>query len=194
MEGQSLEAALIARCQEQDAAAFDLVVQRYGERIYNYIRRMVKHPQDAEDLTQEVFVRAFANLHQFDGRSQMSTWLFRIASNLCIDHFRRRKRRPEFQSLTRDEEDQEMAEYELPDERLDPLDSLLRQELRQVVEQAVENLPPKLRTVLLLYDVEGLPYEEIAQVVGIPLGTVKSRLFMARTQVKRAVEKYLGGS
>jgi RNA polymerase sigma-70 factor (ECF subfamily) len=187
------EATLIARAQAQDDTAFDQIMRLYADRIYNYVRRMVGNPQDAEDITQEVFLRAYQGLHQFDGRASFSTWLFRIATNLCIDHKRRQSRRVQTVPYHRDEEDEE-GDWEFPDTaQPSALDQLLTKELEEVVEQAVEALSPKLKTVLLLYDVEGLSYEQIAETLGIPMGTVKSRLFAAREQVRKQVEPYLRG-
>lgn len=193
MDAPSAEAILISRCRESDTAAFDLIIQQYGDRVYNYARRMVSHPQDAEDIAQEVFIRAFTNIAQFDGRSQLSTWLFRIATNLCIDYHRRKNRRIVALSLTSEEENHEGEEISVPDESANALDQVLSRELQQVVERAVESLSPKLKPVLLLYDMEGMAYEEISKALSLPLGTVKSRLFLARNQVKQAVEQYLGG-
>lgn len=193
MEVPLAETTLVTRCQARDETAFDLLVHQYGDRIYNYVRRMVHHPQDSEDLTQEVFVRAFTGMKQFDGRSQLSTWLFRIATNLCIDYHRQKKRRPEAISLTLKDEAHEGEQFEIADRCADALDRLLTQELQHVVEEAIANLSPKLKIVLLLYDVEELPYEEISRVLSLPIGTVKSRLFLARSQIKQRVEAYLGG-
>lgn len=188
------EATLIERAQAQDEAAFDQIVRLYADRIYNYVRRMVGNPQDAEDITQEVFIRAYQGLSQFDGRASFSTWLFRIATNLCIDHKRRQSRRVQTVPYHHDESDEEEGDWEFPDtNQPSALDHLLSQELQAVVEGAIERLNPKLKTVLLLYDVEGLSYEQIAETLGIPMGTVKSRLFTAREQIRKQVEVYLRG-
>jgi RNA polymerase sigma-70 factor (ECF subfamily) len=109
-----VEATLIARAQAQDDTAFDQIVRLYADRIYNYVRRMVGNPQDAEDITQEVFLRAYQGLSQFDGRASFSTWLFRIATNLCIDHKRRQNRRVQTVPYHRDEEDDEEGDWEFP--------------------------------------------------------------------------------
>jgi RNA polymerase sigma-70 factor (ECF subfamily) len=188
------EATLIERAQAQDEAAFDQIVRLYADRIYNYVRRMVGNPQDAEDITQEVFIRAYQGLSQFDGRASFSTWLFRIATNLCIDHKRRQSRRVQTVPYHHDESDEEEGDWEFPDtNQPSALDHLLNQELQAVVERAIERLNPKFKTVLLLYDVEGLSYEQIAETLGIPMGTVKSRLFAAREQIRKQVEVYLRG-
>lgn len=195
VELSSAEAQLIQRAQARDEAAFEQIMRLYADRLYNYLLRMVGNPTDAEDLLQEVFVRAYQGLPRFDGRASLSTWLYRIATNLCIDHQRRRARRvPTVAYPTYEDENGETVEWEFADPNApDPLDALMRKELQQAVEHAIRQLSPKLRTVLLLYDVEGLSYEEIAHVLRIPIGTVKSRLNHARTQLQRKVDAYLRG-
>ncbi|MFN7018072.1 MAG: sigma-70 family RNA polymerase sigma factor [Fimbriimonadales bacterium] len=191
----SAEARLVERAQAQDETAFEQIMNLYADRLYNYLLRMVGNPADAEDLLQEVFLRAYQGLPNFDGRASLSTWLYRIATNLCIDYQRRRARRVQTVSyLAGEDEDGETSEWEFPDMQTpDPMESALNQELQQVVEQAISLLSPKLRTVLLLYDVEDLSYEEIARVLNIPIGTVKSRLNHARGQIQKHVEAYLRG-
>ncbi|MCS7301198.1 MAG: sigma-70 family RNA polymerase sigma factor [Fimbriimonadales bacterium] len=195
MDTLSAEAVLVARAQAQDEAAFEQIMNLYADRLYNYILRMVGNAADAEDVLQEVFLRAYQGLPNFDGRASLSTWLYRIATNLCIDHQRKRGRRVQTVSYSAWEDDEgETGEWEFPDVQTpNPLDAALNRELQQVVEQAIANLSPKLKTVLLLYDVEDLSYEEIARVLRIPIGTVKSRLNHARTQIQRQVEAYLRG-
>ena len=189
----SVEAQLVERAKAQDEAAFEQIMNLYADRLYNYILRMVGNAADAEDLVQETFLRAYQGLPTFDGRASLGTWLYRIATNLCIDHRRRRARRvPTVSYLLQEDEDGEPAEWEFPDlQTPNPLDAALNRELEAVVEEAIGNLSPKLKTVLLLYDVEELSYEEIARVLNIPIGTVKSRLNHARTQIQRYVAAYL---
>lgn len=197
MDILSVETRLIERAKAQDETAFDQIVELYSDRLYNYILRMVGNPQDAEDVLQEVFLRAYQGLPNFDGRSKLNTWLFQIATNLCIDFYRRRSRRIQtvpFQTGSSDWFDTEPEEVEFADTQLpNPMEALLDKELQQVVERALEALSPKLKTVLLLYDVEGLSYEEIAQALRIPMGTVKSRLHLARSEVQKQVSAYLRG-
>lgn len=193
----SSEAWLIERAQQQDESAFDQIVELYADKLYNYIVRMLGNSQDAEDVLQEVFLRAYQGLPQFDGRASLSTWLFRIATNLCIDHYRKQERRVKTVSLYReraDDSEDENEEWEFPDMQTpDPMQAVLDKELQEVVERAVQELSPKLKTILLMYDVEGLSYEEIAQALGIPMGTVKSRLHLARTEIQKKVSAYLRG-
>lgn len=183
------EESIIRRCKNRDADAFALLVDRYQSRVYGFVRRMVRHVDDAEDISQEVFVKAFQNIERFDGRASVSTWLFKIASNLCIDRARRKDRRPEQMQLTTGESDQ--TEFDLPDSTYDPHDAAVIGEMEKAIEASIASLSEKLKPVLLLHDMEGLSYGEIAGVVGVPVGTVKSRLFLARAHLQAALTKYL---
>src|SRR5258706_3106197 len=190
------DSALILRCQANDAAAFNEIVSRYKNKVYNYVCRMVGPGSDAEDLTQETFVRAYLNIRSFQSRAALNTWLFRIATNLCID-FRRKTARPKAMtvSLMRDDYDDEgEIEREFPDEKFDPQNVFLNKELGIQLDRAMLALPDKLRTVILLHDIEGLAYEEIAAIADCPLGTVKSRLFDARMALRQKLGPYVDGS
>jgi RNA polymerase sigma-70 factor (ECF subfamily) len=186
---------LVERCRRNDEAAFHEVIERYKNKVYNYIFRMMGNSDDAEDLTQEVFIRLYTSIDSFRSQSSLSTWLFRIASNLCVDYFRRsKKRRAEAYSLDEPigHPGEEGTTPEVPDATFEPLRLLENQELGVQLQRALEQLPEKLRAVIVLHDIEDLPYEEIAQIVGCPLGTVKSRLFNARLQLRQKLAGYLG--
>ena len=174
--------SLVERCRSSDDAAFSEVVERYKAKIYNYLYRMTGSSEDAEDLTQEVFIRMYT--------SSLNTWLFRIAGNLCIDRFRRTKNRTPAYSLDEPVGDAEQS-HEVPDSTYEPHRLLENVEMAEQIQEALSKLPEKLRATLLLHDIEGMPYEEIAQVVGCPLGTVKSRLFNARMQLRQHLAGYL---
>ena len=156
---------------------------------------MIPSIQDAEDLTQETFVRAYTSIRSFQSRASLNTWLFRIATNLCINYCRRsRKSQAMVVSLSVDTDDDEAdSQRDIPDHVYDPQRLLLNKELGAQLEAALRGLPEKLRAVVLLYDVEGLPYEEIAAIAGCPLGTVKSRLFNARAALRDKLAPYLTG-
>ncbi|MEP6756184.1 MAG: sigma-70 family RNA polymerase sigma factor [Chthonomonadales bacterium] len=187
---------LIERCQANDAAAFNEIVARYKSRVHNYVARMVGPNSDAEDLTQEVFIRAYVNMHSFQSRASLNTWLYRIATNICIDFARKTKRvKANTTTLMReDEESGEEIERDIPDSKFEPQSVLMNRELGDKLEQALELLPEKLRTVVLLHDIEGLAYDEIAHIIECPLGTVKSRLFNARAALRERLIPYLDGS
>lgn len=187
--------ALVERCRLNDEAAFNEVVARYKNKVFNYLVRMMGSSDDAEDLTQEVFLRLYTSIDSFRGQSSLNTWLFRIANNLCIDQFRRQKKHRAVAYSLDDAaygngvEDE--GGHDVSDSTYEPHRLLERQELGQQIQQALEALPEKLRATLILHDIEGLPYEEIAQVVNCPLGTVKSRLFNARQQLKQRLAGYV---
>ncbi len=185
------DSSLVERCRANDDAAFSEVVGRYKAKIYNYVYRMTGSADDAEDLTQEVFIRLYTSIDSFRGQSSLNTWLFRIAGNLCIDRFRRTKNRAPAFSLDEPAGGDDAPAHEVPDETYAPHRLLENVEMAEQIQAALSKLPEKLRTALLLHDIEGLPYEEIAEIAGCPLGTVKSRLFNARLQLRQHLSGYL---
>jgi len=186
------ELALIERCRRQDAEAFARIVDAYQARVFGFVRRMVIDTDEAADIAQEVFIRAYQSFGRFDGRSSLRTWLFRIAHNLCVDRARRLGRTPERTSLDAGGVDEEAA-VDVPDQRWDPQTIVLNDELISVIESALSTMSEKLRSVLLLHDKEDFAYDEIAQALDVPIGTVKSRLFLARAHLQKAVGTYLDG-
>ena len=192
---RSSDNALIARCQKADIAAFNEIVSRYKGKIYNYLYRMTGSADDAEDLTQEVFVRMYTSIGSFRAEASLSTWLFRIAGNLCVDAFRRGKKERGTVSLDAPvmgmDDDGNGPSRDVPDWSAEPDKLFGRKELGAHIEAALQKLPPKLRSAVILHDVEGLAYEEIAQTEHIPLGTVKSRIFNARVALREHLRPYL---
>ncbi|MFN8218677.1 MAG: sigma-70 family RNA polymerase sigma factor [Fimbriimonadales bacterium] len=185
------EMALVERCRRKDFDAFGRIVDAYQNRVFGFVRRMVGDADDAADVTQEVFVRAFQAFDRFDGRSSLRTWLFRIAHNLCIDRARRLDRAPAASAIDASSEDD--VAMEIPDGRWDPESVILNDELMGVVESTIAAMSDKLRSVLILHDREDMAYEEIAGALDLPVGTVKSRLFLARAQLQQALIPYLSG-
>jgi RNA polymerase sigma-70 factor, ECF subfamily len=183
------ESALVERCRRQEAEAFAKVVDAYQNRVFGFVRRMVRDAEEAADVTQEVFIKAFQAFPRFDGRSSLRTWLFRIAHNLCVDRARKNERTPTLGRLDANEEDE--APLDVADDRWDPQTLVMDDELFRLVERALETMSEKLRTVLLLHDREDFAYEEIAQTLNLPIGTVKSRLFLARAHLQKALKGYL---
>ncbi len=180
-------ADLVARARQGDQGAFETLVSHYRGRLHNHVARMVQDPVEAEDLTQEAFLRAYQALPHFRGDASFQTWLYRIASNLAIDASRRRKRR-QWQTASLDEpleEDDSPLARDLADAAArTPSELAESSALRDQVWSALGELSPKLRPVVILYDLQGLSYEQIAKLLGCPLGTVKSRLFNARCQLR----------
>ena len=185
------EQALVEQCRRRDYDAFSKIVDAYQARVFGFVRRMVRGEEEAMDVTQEVFIKAFRHMERFDGRSSLRTWLFRIAHNLCIDRARRHDRGLTETSLEPGTAEDEPMEF--ADTRWDPERIALSDELVAVVEHAVSTMSDKLRTVLLLHDKEDMGYDEIAKTVDVPVGTVKSRLFLARAHLQAHLSQYLSG-
>jgi RNA polymerase sigma-70 factor (ECF subfamily) len=179
---------LVDLAKNGDTGAFEELVDRYQDRIYNYVSRMVRDPVAAQDIAQETFVRVYKSLPRFRGAARFQTWLYRIASNLAIDATRSRKRRAASTVSLNDPvvgDDDAELERELPDDTTrGPSELTEAGEIQTNVWQAVSELPPKLRMVVVLYDLQGFSYQEIAEMLDCPLGTVKSRLFNARSQLR----------
>ena len=184
---------LVRSANRGDDRAFARLVDLYKDRIYSYVARMLHDPTEAEDVAQEAFIRAFENMAGFREASSFQTWLYRIASNLAIDASRARKRRG-VADLSLDKPmatDDGEVERELPTEGRGPEDVAESAELQEMVAAGIAQLSPKLRAVMTLYDLAGLSYSEIAKILGCPVGTVKSRLFNARNQLRAILEDKL---
>ena len=177
---------LIARFQQGDAYAYDLLVKRYKEPLMNYIYRFVGDRNDAEDILQETFLRLYKNKHYYREIARFSTWIYTIAGNLAKTELRKRKRRQFFSINNYMSTDKD---YELPDKNITPdkyTDSAITD---TEIQKAINRLSPKFRQVILLRDIQGFSYEEIANIVNIPLGTVKSRVNRARLRLQQDLKK-----
>jgi RNA polymerase sigma-70 factor (ECF subfamily) len=173
------DAALVSRVRRGDIDAFDEIVRRYEHRIVNYVRAMVSRSVEAEDVAQEVFLRAFKSLRTFRGRSSFKTWLYQIATNTARTHGARRGRRVEDAVGTLDGEGADG-----PPPAVSPEDLEARILLRDRLDRALAQLPADQRDVIVLRDVEGFEYLEIARMLGIPIGTVESRIFRGRARLR----------
>lgn len=173
------EYAVVERVRAGDTDAFEALVTAYQKQIYNLTLRYVSSPEDAADMTQEAFLRAYRSLDSFRGDSRFSVWLYRLATNVCIDLLRS-KGRGTVSSLTVENEDEELEELDVPDARFDPQKELERSELRRAVQAGLQTLTEDAREIVILRELEGLSYAEIGERLGLEAGTVKSRLFRAR--------------
>jgi RNA polymerase sigma-70 factor, ECF subfamily len=184
------EQGLIARAQQGDAEALAEIVENHQRTVYNVALRMCGNPHDAEDTLQETFLSAIKALPTFEGRSQFSTWLYRIASNACLMQRRRVANAPEVAPLESSEEE---GRFERPryfvDWSYQPDDVLLDSELREVMEQAIAALPDALRIVFIWRELEGLSTAETAEVLDISEGAVKVRLHRARLQLREMLSQ-----
>ena len=181
------EAALIARCQGGDAAAFDLLVNLHASRVYNLAYRMLGCQQDAEDAAQEAFLRAFTAMRKFRHGASFSTWIYRITVNVCLDEIKRRRGRPQPVSTLYPESADARSDLteQLSAGGEDPAEIAEQRARRREVEQALAALPAHQRAVAVMCDVEGLTYEEAAAALNTGVGTVKSRLHRARQRLRQ---------
>lgn len=188
---------LVERALDGDIVGFEKLVSRYQNKLLGYVARMTNGDRDeAEDIVQESFIKAYRSLDGFRGQSSFSTWIYKIATNLCIDHARARKRRPQ-SAYSLDEpfdKDEEKGGREIADDRFEPGKGVERDEMRQLVRETVAAMPEKQRQVLVMCDLQGLSYEEISANLDIPLGTVKSRIFHARADLARRLRPYMSGA
>ncbi|MCA9320808.1 MAG: sigma-70 family RNA polymerase sigma factor [Planctomycetes bacterium] len=181
----------MVRVAEGDVQAYETLYHRYKNRILTFVYRYVGDREWAEDLTQDVFLKLYRNPRAFDPRSRFLTWLFAVARNLSIDFLR--KKRPAA-TLSPQNEDGETGQIEVPvDEAKSPLQMTLMHELEENLQGVLETLSDKLREVFILCAMQGLSYEEVAQVVGCPAKTVSSRLARARERFTKGLETYLAG-
>ncbi len=172
-----------------DRSAFEELVNRYHPTVMNLAYRMLGNRTDAADVCQEVFLLLLRKLHSFRGEAKFSTWLYRVAMNACHDHARRSRRHVSLADSPG--EDMPEMEHRLPDEDTEsPETSMEKEELRRRVQEAITRLPFKFRQVIYLHDIQGYDYKEVAEILGINLGTVKSRLNRARNRLAAELEDY----
>lgn len=176
------EAAIVRKVLGGDANAFETLVLEYEKNVYNIALRMTGNSEDAADMTQEAFIKASNSLQSFRGDSKFSVWLYRIVSNVCLDFLRSKNRRPTV-SLSVEDDDGEDAQLDVADESQSPELLLDRKLTRDSVRRGLDSLPPDYRQILLLREIQGLSYDEIAQALSLEVGTVKSRIFRARKRL-----------
>ncbi len=181
---------LIARVQGGQRRAYDEIVRRYKGRLHSFILRMVHDPVEAEELTQDTLIRAYIHADKYREIARFSTWIFTIATNLVRNRVRQRRREPAWLTLNPAPEDDEMP-VDPPDPVADPSRGVERRELGRLISLATSRIPEKYRVPFLLREVEQLSYEEIQQVTGLKLGTVRSRINRARARFRRHIKPLL---
>lgn len=191
------EAALITELQAGSEEAFGWLISVYHQPVYSLVARTIQDPADAADLTQEIFIKIFRGIKNFHGEASLKTWIYRIALHEASNQ-RRWWSRHKRQEVTIEAEADE-SNYEgqplclkdtLVDQQESPFDQAARSEIRTRVEEALRDVPEPFRTTVILRDIEGLAYEELAEILGVNLGTVKSRLMRGRTHLKNRLAEY----
>lgn len=182
---------LIADAIEGKQGAYKRLMAKYHKAIYHLIIRMVGNGEDVEDLTQEAFIKAFNSLPSFNDEFAFSTWLYKIATNNCIDYLRKRKLKTFSIDRPRHSEDGDQ-QYEIPDDSHIPDSDILQNQQTMTIQSAIEQLPEKYRVVIVMRHQEEKSYEEIAEELDLPLGTVKAHIFRAREMLYRALRGKVG--
>ena len=190
IKGEATDQQLVVRVQEGDKRAFDLLVLKYQHKVHAIVGRFVRDTDEVADVVQEAFIKAYRALPKFRGESQFYTWLYRIAVNTAKNYLVSRSRRPPGSDVDIDD-----AEYYSGSEYLKdlgtPENQLFRDELESVIVKAIDELPEDIRTAVTLREYEGLSYEEIAEIMECPVGTVRSRIFRARESIDAVVGKLI---
>ena len=193
LPGDEADGQLVARVQQGDKRAFEVLVLKYRHRIFSLFSRFVRVAVEVQVVVQEAFIKAFRAIGGFRGESAFYTWLYRIAANTAKNHLVSRARRPPGADLEVEDAEQLDAAWALRDVE-DPESLLMTEQLREAVEGAIRRLPEDLRTALMLREFEGLSYEEIAEVMACPVGTVRSRIFRAREAVDQEILPLMPGN
>ncbi|MEK9592324.1 MAG: RNA polymerase sigma factor RpoE [Luminiphilus sp.] len=191
MTASDTDQQLVQRAQRGDLRAFDLLVLKYQGRIGALVSRYIADAGEVEDVTQEAFIKAYRALSKFRGDSAFYTWLYRIAANAAKNHLVAKGRRPGADATIEDAE--VFDDGGLVSETSSPEAMAMGDELAAVVEQALQSLPEELRAALTLRELEGLSYDDIAEVLGCPVGTVRSRIFRAREAIDEQVRQQISG-
>lgn len=173
---------LVSAAQAGDMAAFEELVARHRDKVYGRAYTILRHEDDALDVSQEAWVKSWQRLGQFHGDSSFATWITRIVINLCLDHLRRQKRL-QAESIEQLDDDLGGVERQMPTLTVNPAEGLERRELRQRIDEALAQMTVEHRTALILHEFEDLEYKEIARRMGCSIGTVMSRLFYARRRL-----------
>ena len=182
MNEQSREQQLVSAARDGDMDAFEALVHLYEKRVFALTLRMCGNPEDAAEAAQEAFLAAWQGLTFFRGDASFSTWLYRLVSNACVDLLRREGRRRASAGPSLDDEE---LNLDVPDETPSPQDEAERRELREEIERGLASLTPEHRQVLVLREIHQLSYDEIAQVLSLDVGTVKSRISRGRRQLRK---------
>lgn len=178
--------SLIVRFKDGDRSSFEEIVLRYQDKIYNLCRHMLGNAHDAEDAAQDVFLKAYQALPKFQPDASLYTWLYRIATNTCIDY----KRKPVFESLFGDSGEGERLVHDQASDTPSPEKLYQSKQIDHALRDSLEKLSPKLRAIIILKEIEELSYEQIADALDISMGTVKSRIARAREELKKLMKKF----
>ncbi len=187
MSSMDEDKELVERTIKGEKEAFEMIIQKYQHPLLNYIGRTVGERELALDFTQEVFIRTYSSLHSYKPQYKFSTWLFKIASNFIIDYWRKKK--IDAFSLDQKDRDNDLPPLQVSDEEPSIVKKLEFSELKERIEQALEKIPAPLREVFVWRHINEFSYEEMAEIKGLPVGTIKNRVFQARELIRKHLEE-----
>ncbi len=193
MSEAELDLALVRRVQQGDKQAYNLLVGKYQQKILRLVSRFIRDSMECEDITQEAFIKAYRALPDFRGDSAFYTWLYRIAVNTAKNHLVSTGRRPPAQDMDAEEASNSAAGVNFVDLNT-PESELMNSELLAVIRRTIAELPDTLREAIVYREFDGMSYEEIAEVMECPIGTVRSRIFRARETLEEAMSPYVSGN
>ncbi|MGI6560964.1 MAG: RNA polymerase sigma factor [Clostridia bacterium] len=183
------EKILLEKARKGDVDAFEMLIREHERKAFNIAYRFLKNADDAEDITQEAFLRAFRSIKKFKGQSSFSTWLYRIINNTCID-FVRAKQNKITDSIDKTiQYDNEELELQIPGDQNDPVDMAETAEISQLMQSMLALLPDDQKMAIILRDIQGFSYQEISEITGVGMGTVKSRINRGRMALKELIQK-----
>jgi RNA polymerase sigma-70 factor (ECF subfamily) len=186
-----VDAVYVQRAQDGDISAFDYLVNKYRERLFSIVYNMTSNREDAADLTQEAFIKAFSSIKRFRGKSSFFTWLYRIAVNTALSHLKRNRFRRFFSLENINDEASSTEIVEALSVKTKTEKGAMISELQERLNEALQKLSPKHRTVVVLFEIEGLSHQEISDVMNCSVGTVRSRLHYAKQQLQAYLQDYL---
>lgn len=187
MSSMNEDKELVERTIKGDKEAFEMIIQKYQQPLLNYIGRTVGERELALDFTQEVFIKTYSSLHSYKPQYKFSTWLFKIASNFIIDYWRKKK--IDAFSLDQKEQDSNLPPLQVPDTEPSIVKKFEISELREKIDQTLEKIPAPLREVFVWRHINEFSYEEMAEIKGLPVGTIKNRVFQARELIRKRLEE-----
>ncbi len=192
MSERDVDAELVARVQRGDKQAFDLLVLKYQRKIMRLLSRMIRDPGEIEDVAQEAFIKAYRALPQFRGESAFYTWLYRIAINTARNWLAQNNRRPSTPSAQENEEGETFDATDNLTDSSNPESEMASRQIADTVNKAINDLPEDLRNAIVMREIDGMSYEDIAESMSCPIGTVRSRIFRAREAIATRLRPLLG--
>lgn len=192
MSERDVDAELVARVQRGDKQAFDLLVLKYQRKIMRLLSRMIRDPSEIEDVAQEAFIKAYRALPQFRGESAFYTWLYRIAINTARNWLAQNNRRPSTPSAQENEDGETFDATDNLTDSSNPESEMASRQIAETVNKAINDLPEELRNAIVMREIDGMTYEDIAESMSCPIGTVRSRIFRAREAIAIRLRPLLG--